>query len=215
MRFECRPNSPEHFATNLRRENSTGNLIWDSAQGQDALIVQTAFGVSPVERIEEICETMSKSELSGNAYTEILNDVCIRYVSAAEKARNRGCALNGEASTYTVFACSRGTDVCLVYKTQDQSVISVKCDIPMRIHVDIEQQTIRKGWLHKRDIETGFFALRFPDHLASTLTDADLTYKLGDLEIPITREMAKARTVYVKSETKPQLVSKNKGFMIE
>lgn len=215
MKFECRPNDPERFATNLRRENTTGNLIWDSAQGQDALIVQTPFGVSPTERIEEICEAMSRCELYDNAYTEVMNNICVRYVSATEKARSRGCVLNGEASTYTVFACSRDAGVCYVHKAQDQSVISVKCDIPLRIRVEIQKQTIRKGFICKRIIETGFYVLRFPDCLAGSLTDGDLAYGIGDFEIPVTRAMAKAGTVYVKSETKPKLIPKNKGFMLE
>lgn len=215
MKFCCCPNDPERFATNLRRDTTTGNLMWDSAQGQDAVIIQTPFGISPADQLDEICEAMSGCDLLDNAYTEVMSGICVRYVSATDKARNRGCVLNGEASTYTVLSCSKDVDFYRVYRPQDQSVISSKCDIPLMVRVEVAKQTVLKGLFRKREEETGFYLLRFPDTLVSSLSDGDIACRIGSMEVPVTRKMVECGVAFVESEIKPVLVTKNKGFVLE
>lgn len=215
MKFCCCPNDPERFATNLRRDNTTGNLMWDNAQGQDALIIQTPFGISPTDQLDEICEAMSKCDLQDDAYTEVMSGICVRYVSATDKAKNRGCILNGEASTYTVLGCSKDADYYRVYRPQDHSIISSKCDIPLRICVEVTKQTISKGLFRKREEETGFYLLRFPNILAGSLSDGDVAYRIGSLEIPVTKKMVEQGAAFVESKMKPVFVTKNNGFMLE
>ena len=93
MIYKYSPNNPARFATNLRRDKTTKNLMWDNANGQDVLIVQTPFGSSAVDYIEEICHLLPNVTLLPEKYTEELTGVWIKFVTAADKARNRGCCV--------------------------------------------------------------------------------------------------------------------------
>ena len=214
MTYNYSPNNPSRFATNLRRDKTTKNLMWDNANGQDVLIVQTPFGSSAIDYIEEICHLLPSVTLIPDKYTEVLTGVWIKFVTAADKARNRGCCLNGEASTYTVFSCFTDNDVCEIYQPQNQAMISAFCDIPFDLHVAIKSITRTEGFFRKREIETGFFGISFPLSFCNGYIDGDLSYKINDFEIPVTRQMLEQGTVYVYSEIRPVMISHNKGLHI-
>ena len=63
MIYKYSPNNPARFATNLRLDKTTKNLMWDNANGQDVLIVQTPFGSSAIDYIEEICHLLPNATL--------------------------------------------------------------------------------------------------------------------------------------------------------
>lgn len=60
MQYQYCPNDPQRYATNLRREQGTRNLLWDNARGQDVLLVQTPFEMDAVDLMEELCRRMEK-----------------------------------------------------------------------------------------------------------------------------------------------------------
>lgn len=214
MRYECYPNDPDRFATNLRRDNRTKNLIWDSAKGQDAIIVQTPFGQSAVSKLDKICESLNTMKELTNKFVEVLDGVWVCYVSATNKARNNGCVLNGEASTYTVFSCCLEGDVVKIYKPQDQAMISSNIDVPLEIHVDITKDTVYEGFFRKREVETGFYCVSFPSELGNGYMDGSLSYQIDGFEIPVTKEVIMQGTVYIKTDVRPVLVPKNRGLRI-
>lgn len=214
MQFLFCPNDRDQFATNLRRDNMSKNLNWDNTRGQDVVIVQTAFGEDAVDIIDEICKALSNIELYSNQYMEVMNGVWVRYVSASDKARNKGCPLNGEASRYTVFSCSSGGSTCKVYKPKDQSMISAFCDIPLEIHIEVGKETRIEGFIRKSEIETGFYHIVFPIGLSNGYINGNLCYKINEFILPITREMVEQKCVYVKSEIRPCIISNNKGLRL-
>ena len=197
MIYKYSPNNPARFATNLRLDKTTKNLMWDNANGQDVLIVQTPFGSSAIDYIEEICHLLPNATLLPE-----------------DKARNRGCCLNGEASTYTVFSCFTDKDVCEIYQPQNQAMISAFCDIPLDLHVEIETIMRTEGFFRKREIETGFFRISFPPSFSNGYIDGDLSYQINNFEIPVTRQMLEQGTIYVYSEVRPVMISHNKGLHI-
>lgn len=214
MKYKYCPNDPQRYATNLRREQGTRNLKWDNARGQDVLLVQTPFEVSAVELIEELCGYMENATLLPDNYTEIQPNVWVRFVTAADKARMSGCPLNAEACTYTVFSCCVEDDVCSIFAPQNQAMISAYCNIPMEVHVGVEEQTKVEGLFKKRTVSTGYYTISFPRGFETGYIDGDLTYRVKDFVIPITKKMVEQGLVYIKSEVKPEVVSKNKGLKL-
>lgn len=214
MKYQYCPNDPEHYATNLRREQGTRNLKWDNARGQDVLLVQTPFECSAIDIIEELCNRMEKVSLTPDKYTEIQPSVWVRFVTAADKAKMGGCPINAEACTYTVFSCCVENDTCLIYAPQNQAMISAFCNIPMEVHINVEEQTRVEGILKKRLVSTGYYTIAFPKGFDAGYKDGDLTYRIQDFTIPITRRMLEHGIVYIKTERKPDVVSKNKGLKL-
>ena len=214
MQYQYCPNDPERFATNLRREHGTRNLKWDNARGQDVLLVQTPFGSSAVEIIEDLCQRMAKTTLPPDKYTELMPGVWVRFVTAAYKARMGGCPIHMEACTYTVFSCYTEADICSIFAPQNQAMISAYCNIPMEIHVTVAQQTRVEGLFRKRTVSTGYYTMAFPKGFDSGYKDGDLVYRIKDFSVPITKMMLEQGTVYIKTDIKPEVVSKNKGLKL-
>ena len=214
MQYQYCPNDPERFATNLRREHGTRNLKWDNARGQDVLLVQTPFGSSAVELMEDLCKRMEKAALPPDKYTELLPGVWVRFVTAADKARMGGCPINAEACTYTVFSCYTDGEICSIFAPQNQAMISAFCNIPMEIHVTVTQQTRVEGLFKKRTVFTGYYTMSFPKGFDSGYKDGDLIYRIKDFSVPITKMMLEQGTVYIKTDIKPEVVSKNKGLKL-
>jgi len=207
-------NDPDRFATNLRRDNLTQNLIWDNAKGQDVLIVQTPFGKSVVSILDEMCKSLETIGDLSDKYIEVLNGVWVCYVSAADKARNSGCPVNGEASTYTVLSCCKTQSDISIYKPQDQKMISSFFDIPLKIRVDITKDIVYQGFFKKKAVETGFYCIKFPTDLSNGYMDGSLSYVINDFEVPVTKEMISQGTIYVKATSRPEMRPKNKGLQI-
>ena len=214
MRYIYCPNDPSRFATNLRRDQSKPNLMWDNARGQDVLIIQTPFQHKAVSIIEELCKAMGEVTINPEKYTEVYPGVWVRFVTAVEKARMGGCPIHNEASTYTVFSCATEDDVCSIFAPQNQAMISAYCDIPMQIHVNVSEETKSEGWFKKKIVSTGYYMLSFPAEIANGFKDGDLAYKVRNITIPVTRKMLQQGTVYIKSDSRPEIISKNKGLKL-
>ena len=63
----CAPD-PKHYAADLRLDSHGGVLQWVSGRGQDVLIVQTAFGVNPIEKMDIICAEMEGMDFHFNGF---------------------------------------------------------------------------------------------------------------------------------------------------
>ena len=214
MRYQYCPNDPQRYATNLRREQGTRNLKWDNARGQDVLLVQTPFEVSAESMMEELCQVMEKAVLVPDQYTEIQPGVWVRFVTAADKARMGGCPINAEACTYAVFSCCTEEEVCSIFAPQNQAMISAYCNIPMEVHVSVAEQTRVEGLFKKRTVSTGFYTISFPQGFDAGYKDGDLFYRIREFEIPITKKMLERGTVYIRTDIRPEVVSKNKGLKL-
>ena len=214
MKCECYPHDPEKFATNLRLNNTTKTLVWDSAQAQSSLIVQTPFGENAADMIDKICAALEQLSFLTNDFTEIFNGVWACLVSASDKARNNGCRLNGEASTYTVFSCNYANDTISLYRPQEQAMITSSVDIPLEIKINVSQEIAYQGLFRKHPVNTGYYIVTFPDELGNSYTAGSLGYSVDDFEIPITKEMIAQGTVYIKSTEAPKIIPKSRGLKI-
>jgi hypothetical protein len=214
MNYLYCPNDPERYATNLHRDSATRNLAWDSARGQDTLLVQTPFGQDPAEQMPRVCTALADTELRSGAFTEILPGIRGRIVTAPEKARSGGCPLNGEASTYTVFSCQTDGENCRIFAPQNSAMITSCCHVPLEMHIELSPVTRREGVFKKKDVPTGFYRMNFPSPFSASYRDGDICYRLEELEIPVTREMMEHRYAYIRADRPPILVSENRGLKL-
>ena len=227
MEYLYAPYNPEQYATNLLTDQSRSRLKWENSNGQEVLILQTPFGCNGCSDakplldkdgtvIEAVCRALGEMELNENDFNEVFPGVWVRFVTAAAKARLQGCPLHGEASTYSVFACSRKEDVCTVYAPQIQAMISPFCDVPLEASIEICRDTYSVRRMFRTvEQETGFFRITFPEELAQGFVDGTIQLCIGDTRIPITQKAIETGTVYVKTEVKPELQSSNKGLKLK
>lgn len=222
MKFERHESESATYATNLRQNKNSEKLEWDSANGTDALLVQTAYGETV--KMEDLCQGLEKNiknieefETMRSSYVQILPEVWCRYVSAIEKARNNGCVINGKPATYTVFACvfDKNTGIGKIYEPSNGGMIKPSYDIQVQCHIEVVRETERKGiGIFRKQVETGFYSLNFPEDSYDGYQDGDFAYSVDGFEVPITKEMFRQKKVYVKTEQKPDLKPKNKGLCL-
>lgn len=209
MKYCFVPFDPSRYCANLRRDNETGNLIWESAAGMEALMVQTPFGVSVEAVGEELCAALSDIELPAQQYREVLPDIWARYITAGEKIRDKGCPVLREAHTYTVMTCfDEGGQRCVCRPAPNATF-----DIPLDFPVMVRQCTSSRGFLRRQE-PNGFFSITFSQPLTEGFPDGDLVYQVSRFEVPITGAMIKQGTVFVQTEIRPEIVSKNPGLRL-
>ncbi len=216
IQYQYCPHHPQYFATNLRQDRMTGNLIWDHARGQGTLLVQTPFGQIPTDKMEEICQAMGRTTLHPDKFTQVLANIWVRFMSAAEQVRCNGCPLNGEASTYTVFCYALEGDSYQIYAPQTSVMLQATYDVPLNIHGEVAPHyTTSGGIFRKKEVFSGFYTLYFPNGYVGGYQDGDLVYAINGLEIPITQAMLKQVCVYIQaSDRPPEILSKNKGLKL-
>lgn len=86
----------------------------------------------------------------------------------------------------------------------------------MTITVKKGTYEVRRGFLGRRIElqETGFYSIEFPATGTAGYNDGDLVYYVNKLQIPITRQMIETKVIYVKTDTKPDIRTENKGLSL-
>lgn len=220
MKFEWLPYDKERYATALRKDDRSQMLVWDSAAGQDAVIVQTPFGVEAKNHLDELCAALNQRQPKLSGYVEVLKNIWLCYVSAVDKAKNRGCPLHGIACTYTVFSCEMEGEHFRIYEPMSQSMISPSCHVPLEIRGEVQKVEQKKGGLSffkfgKSDTsDSGFYRIEFPDGLPQGYQDGSIVYQVSGMEIPITAEMLEWKNIYVQTVMKPDLRAKSSGVKL-
>ncbi len=211
MRYVYCPPDPKHYAADLHLNTEGTALQWACGRGQDVLLVRTPYGQDAEAGMEALCASLGEEPLPEGRFTET-GEIGIRPVSALERVRSNGCPLDGEARTYTVFACVTEGDTCRVFSCKTRSVSPPRCDVPMRIPVEITAVMSSRGLFRKNAEPTGFYRIAFPQPCDSNYADGDLVYRIGDFRVPITRRMFEAGAVYVKTLARPGAESHKAGL---
>ena len=60
MIYQYLPNDPARYATALRLQPASRTLVWDNANGQGSLLVQTPFGQPAQELMETLCPLLEE-----------------------------------------------------------------------------------------------------------------------------------------------------------
>lgn len=223
MKYECHPADREHYATGLTLDPQEKRLSWTSLPGQDSLLVQTPYGADPskeADRLRDALQTVCRQRLPEGRFHPISDRFSVRYVSAEEKARNRGCRYNGEACAYAVFSCVTDPyrDLCDIYVEGGRGAMSSpSCDVPMNVRIEVTPVIHYTGFfLFRREAPTEFFRVRFPDPCDPNYRDGDLEYSVDERwRIPVTRLMFEAGEIYIRSAKKPKFKSRNEGVRLK
>ena len=222
MRYRYLDYDPKHYSFNLHL-NQDRKLEWSSANRQDALIVQTPFGEDAVKRMRDFCdETRDRPFPNQSEYFSVGNGMSFRYVKAVERAQNRGCSLNGQACTYTVFSCrlrtaENGKDFCDVYAPLVQPMNPVSCHVPRKIAVTVTQIPQNEGLFRnpfaRAKTTLLLYRIKFADKDIPP-KDGDLVYQVASFTYPILSEMYQAGSFYVRAPEKPEVKSRNPGLAV-
>lgn len=223
MAYEYCASNPERFATNLQYDQPNRRLIWDSAKGQEVMLVKTPFGKNVLSAcdgggagksiIEDLCAELEKIELRDGCFTEVRPGIWVRFMKVAEYTKLNGCPLHGEASTYSVLACDRKDDLVRVYAPQEQAMIKPFCNIPLNVKIEIKRDVVSEKRLFRTvEVETGFYKIFFPEGLDAGYVDGSLQCLVGDIVIPVTKAMLKCRTSYIEVSNPPAFSTDNGGL---
>ncbi|MBQ9347832.1 MAG: hypothetical protein IJT94_10950 [Oscillibacter sp.] len=239
MQYTFCPADPVWYATDLRLDVRRGMLQWTGGRGQDALLLRTPYGVDPDAMMDNLCAALARTDLREGRFTELLptrgtgsgtasggspgpgrgsggaelpSGTAARLVGALEKAKHNGCPLDGEARTYTVFACRTEGERRFLYGHQRGEISSPRCDVPLRLKVKVEAVKPR-GLFVRRD--AGYYRISFPPDCPEGCQDGDLEYWVDDFAVPVTRRMIAAGAVYVRTDLRPRMVSRAAGLALE
>ncbi len=223
MRYVVRenPDPRKKYATHLRPDGEGRKIIWDASPKQDVLVVQTSYNHNALRSIESICRAMDGMALPHDRYMEIMSmpGTWVHFTSSLDYAKSGGCAMRVKACTYTIFCCEVHKDECVVYSQDAEQANNLPYrNIKLEIPVQVQKMTTVEGlFFNKREVDTGFYQINLPAEYAETVDDGDLYYTVASaqhLEIPITREMFKHGSIYIKTYDKPLVASHNSGLAI-
>ena len=193
----CAPD-PKHYAADLRLDSHGGVLQWVSGRGQDAFMLRTPYGEDGRNIIESLCAELSEIDLKPGKFTELRDKkYAVRYVTALERVRENGCAIDGAARSYTVFACVTDDFTRRIYAHRGRSISSPCRHVPMRVAHLVEPVTETRGFFRKIKIYTGYYKIIFSGKCDSNYADGDIIYQADGLEIPVTRRLIEAGEAYV------------------
>ena len=67
----------------------------------------------------------------------------------------------------------------------------------------------------KTEEETAlFYKIEFDKDYSNQCSDNDLSYRVGNFEIPFTKKLLKNKIFYIKTDQKPVIVNKNRGLKL-
>ena len=229
MQYTFCPADPVWYATDLRLDTKRGMLQWTGGRGQDALLLRTPYGVDPEAMMDTLLAALAGTDLREGRFTELLPPrgtasgggdrasglppgTAARLVGALEKAKHNGCPLDGEARTYTVFACRTDGASRFLYGHQRGEISSPRCDVPLRLRVEVEAVK-QRGLFARR--EAGYYRISFPPDCPEGCQDGDLEYQVDNFAVPVTRRMIAAGAVYVRTDLRPRLICRAPGLTLE
>ena len=220
MRFHYVASTAEFYVTGLYVPAGEDMLYWSCSDNTDILLVQSEYGKAIYARMEEICEKAGHiASLSTDSFTEIGEGISLRRISGMENAKVGSCCrLARAACRYTAFACKQGDSLVSVYMPNEQSVRSGGfCDVPLRLRAEVgkEENTgvlsrLAAGF-QREERQVFFLKFSLMDDVGQ-YQDGAVFYEYGDFRIPITGEMLRRGTVYVRTERQPILKTTTAGL---
>lgn len=220
MKVEMIPSDPKQIAINLTHKMGSRFLKWDSTPGLNAILIQFPYGEDVIARVPEVCSLLEDYGLPEGGFQSLNEGKGIwgRYVPYEEYQKDKGCELNGEACTYLVVGCKvdKITGDVQIYTPTEQAMMKPYCSISYEMSIQTRRHTVMTGFgPFKKEVDSGFYEVSFPSQALEGYMDGSIAYQLGGIEVPITGEMLKQKTIYVESEDMPIFVSNNKGLTLK
>ena len=216
-----------HYSTSIKIEDGK-RINWVAARAQDVLVIQYPYGQNL--DLNYLINLLNQNNyFLRPEYIALNSDIYVRYVSVADKARNKGCPINGAGCSYMILSCNKeGTDV-LIYRPENNKTRRTTCEVPLKMKVfvkhylEVERRGITgiltTGILRGRD-EIDFYGLSFEPSFSSGYHDGDIYYVINNrdkqVRIPITNEMIfnNGGEIFIKYY-KPEILSDSRIISIE
>ena len=215
MAYKYVPYDEAHYMTNLRQRPGAQSLIWDGDGSIRSLVVQTPYGVSATDKIENILAALNSMQLSErDGFVEVIRGIWVAIVPRGTKS----IAMHGRASTYTVFALSENQDSIEVHEPKFLAMQKPMCDLPLVLEVSTRRHTEKVGLFGNRTRETGFWEVAFFGDVDAAKNTTGLVYGFDTMpgfEIPIAPEALANRCFFVRSEIQPKVRSKAEGLKLQ
>ena len=219
MKSEMIPADPKQIAINLTHKAGSRLLKWDSTPGLNAFLFQFSYGENVIEKVGKICPMLEEYNMAEGGF-QCINEgkgIWARFVPFEEYQKNKGCELNGEACTYLVAGCrvDKATGTIQVYEPTEQAMMKPYCSISHEMNIQMARHKVISGFgPFKKEKDTGFYEVNFPSEALEGYMDGSIAYQIGGIEIPITGEMLKQKSIYIETEEAPRFVSNNKGLTL-
>lgn len=196
-------------------------LRWTPTQGVDAFIIKTPFQKNPENDLQTIIDVMNACEyridiqrddfmsLNGMNYS-------IYYMRSSEYIHQLGKKIPFESATYTIYPCIVKDNEINIYQ-QTRSIMQNYVDFKISLEIEIEKQYIEQinyvGFFRKKEISqvfSGFYRISFSERFlglvkANFFSERDLYLKVKNFEIPINFDVMQQKTIYIKSDEKPDI----------
>lgn len=206
--------SNDHYAGNLssRSENEGKVLRWDSSNC-GIILIRSNYKNDEKNNIENICKKMNKDDIFfANDFYEVESGIFVKTISKVENA-NRSAIVNG-AGRYYVYACEEKNGDYYIYPPPSGGMGSHYTDVRLilRVSYEIEMKTVKEGFLKNKinRVSSGYYSVLFqPEFDISHYNNGDIYYYIGDIKIPITKNMLQLERIFIKTDNKPEMQSDN------
>lgn len=198
-------------------QETGGILRWeyDRAIKPDLLLlVQSDFGVAPDG--DEVAELLNQKSFNIASDEPIILSEHLRCkFSRVAQGRSGVYKVSVAPATYTVYGCKRQDDLIILCVESNEK--HYQCDVSATVeyHVDNESESIKKGHIFNRHVETYRFSKIFVTECSGYM-DGVLYYSFDDCDIrfPISRKML-GKPFYVRwyqNKKQPIIKSQYEGY---
>ena len=243
MRYVCKEYDGSKSVSSVFQNDEQTFLTWSNSSNDDCIIIKSDYMRElNIERFcENLNDNLNKAGIKITdikdffdiedreaAYNKLYKFV---YVDKRQHALAGGINISERGCRYTVLACSVEIDdadeeVCCIFKPNPKTIYVPYTDIQFEVNMSmfsVENDKPAKGGLsglmgmfkRKTEEETAlFYKIEFDKDYSNQCSDNDLSYRVGNFEIPFTKKLLKNKIFYIKTEQKPVIVNKNRGLKL-
>lgn len=211
-----------------RAQISDHMLRWTPTQGVDAFIIKSPFQNNPENDLQTIVDVLNASEYRIDIqrdYFVSLNgtNYSIYYMRSSEYIHQLGKQIPFESATYTIYPCIVKDNEINIYQ-QTSSIMQNYVDFKISLEIKIEKHYIDQinyvGFFRKKEISqvfSGFYRISFSERFVELVktrffSEEDLYLKVKNFEIPINNDVMKQKTIYIKSNEKPDIKTRREDI---
>ena len=238
MRYVCKEYDGSKSVSDVFQNSEQTFLTWKSTNNSDCIVVKSEY--KKEFNIERFCENLDNNNPGINlkeckvffemeeSFVPYNRFYKVVYVDSKQHALTGGINISERGCRYTVLACSfeteeSGEEICTIYKPNPNTIYLPYTDIQFEVRMDMSHVENDKsgksgfmGWFKSKpkEEETSFYKIEFDKDYSSQCSDNDLSYRIGNFEIPITKRLLKSKTFYIKTEQKPIIMNKSEGLKL-
>lgn len=216
--FVFKENNHEYYAGNIIKQYESGRYIlrWESAPGCGVLIFNTTSGEDLNMKIKEICDLLNEKAFSTaqtDDFKEIGNGLFVKALSVTGNQLNPSVEVR-RRGRYYVYPYKNDNGTSNLYGFAPGGIGNNYTDINEKIDITIQEvrKEVTEGFLKKKTFSkcTGYYSVTFPsNYYVGNYKSGELYYEAKGVKIPLTANMIIQGTIYIKSDSEPEIKSDN------